>query len=271
MAYTFLMVYLVQDYFQWELSSTTTVHSILGIVLGLFLVFRTDSAYDRWWEGRKIWGNLVNTSRELAFKINSFLPDTDDENRKFYSMMIPNFAISLTQHLRSKPEFQELEFFSKDKNVRYLNEANKPNFVLKQLFVRTNLLKEKALIDGFQFQVLEENVGGMVDALGACERIRNTPIPYSYSMFMKKFVFLYLITLPFAFMSEFGYWTILLILFITYILLGTELIAEEIEDPFGLDVNDLPTDFLAEKIAGDVATILNPEISEPSVLIEKQP
>ena len=89
-------------------------------------------------------------------------------------------------------------------------------------------------------------------------------------MFMKKFAFLYLITLPYAFMGEFGYWTILLILFITYILLGIELIAEEIEDPFGQDVNDLPIDFLAEKIERDTTWILIREISEMEQVIEKQ-
>ena len=74
MVYTFFIVYIVQDYLQLNIVSTTTVHSILGIVLGLFLVFRTDSAYDRWWEGRKIWGDLVINSRDMALKVNSFLP-----------------------------------------------------------------------------------------------------------------------------------------------------------------------------------------------------
>lgn len=254
--YTLLVVYLVQDYLKLDIVSTIAVHSLLGIVLGLFLVFRTDSAYDRWWEGRKIWGNLVNDSRDLAFKLNSFLPAQDNGNRKFYSTMIPNFVWALKEHLRTVPEHQELDLLSQENNLKYQDAVNKPNFVLNQLFTHINQLKVDSLIDGFQFQVLEKSVSGMVDSLGACERILNTPIPYSYSMFMKKFVIFYLITLPFAFMDEFGYWTILLVLFITYILMGTELIAEEIEDPFGRDENDLPTDFLAEKIKSDVALIL---------------
>ncbi len=255
-AYTLLVIYLVQDYLKLDIFSTIAVHSLLGIVLGLFLVFRTNSAYDRWWEGRKIWGNLVNDSRDLAFKLNSFLPSADEGNRKFYSTMIPNFVLALKEHLRTVPEHQELDLLSEGNNQSFLDAVNKPNFILNKLFIRTNQLKDDSLIDGFQFLVLEKGISGMVDSLGACERILNTPIPYSYSMFMKKFVFFYLITLPFAFMDEFGYWTVLLVLFVTYILMGTELIAEEIEDPFGRDENDLPTDFLAEKIKGDVELIL---------------
>jgi putative membrane protein len=95
-----------------------------------------------------------------------------------------------------------------------------------------------------------------IDIMGACERIKNTPIPYSYSMYIKKFVFIYIITLPFGFVTTFGYVTIPTVLLISFVLLSVELIAEEIEDPFGRDVNDLPTDDLAEKIRDNVREIM---------------
>jgi ion channel-forming bestrophin family protein len=96
------------------------------------------------------------------------------------------------------------------------------------------------------------------DILGACERIKNTPIPYNYSMYIKQFIFIYLITLPFAFVTTSGYITIPIVTLVTFVLLSVELIAEEIEDPFGRDINDLPTDELAEKITGNVREILLP-------------
>ena len=264
--YTAVVVYLEKDYFQVTLLSTTAVHSLLGIVLGLFLVFRTNSAYDRWWEGRKIWGNLVNNSRNLAMKINAALPQGDIENRRFYMTMIPNFAFTLKEHLRRVAEYQDLEFVSSDLEDNYKEAAHKPNYITRKLFDRTNELKEEQLIDGYQFLDLQSNIGSLVDTTGACERILNTPIPYSYSMFMKKFVFLFLITLPFGFIGEFGYWTIAIVLLITYILLGTELIAEEIEDPFGRDVNDLPTDALSEKIQNDINQIFKESTPELEVV-----
>jgi putative membrane protein len=246
-----------------ELTSTTAVHSLLGIVLGLFLVFRTNSAYDRWWEGRRIWGNLVNDSRNLAMKLNALLTKNDKENRDFFSRMISNYAFALKEHLRRVPEYQDLEFINTNTEELYHKAQNKPNFLLVKIFKRTNKLKEQNVIDGYQYLDIQQNLNGMVDTLGACERIRNTPIPYSYSMFMKKFVFLFLITLPFGFLGEFGYWSVAIVILITYILLGTELIAEEIEDPFGRDVNDLPTDIIAEKIRNDVHAILKVEDKSP--------
>ena len=95
-----------------------------------------------------------------------------------------------------------------------------------------------------------------LDILGACERIKNTPIPYSYNMYIKKFIFTYSVTLPFGIMSITHYWTIPITCVLFYLLVSTELIAEEIEDPFGNDDNDLPTDALSEKIKGNVKEIL---------------
>ena len=87
-----------------------------------------------------------------------------------------------------------------------------------------------------------------MDSLGACERIRNTPIPFSYSLFIKKFIFIYVTTLPLALVTNYGYYSVLIATFIFYVLVSIEVLAEEIEDPFGKDANDLPTDILCEKI-----------------------
>ena len=104
--------------------------------------------------------------------------------------------------------------------------------------------------------MLDKEIKSFSDILGGCERIKNTPIPYSYSMYIKKFIFVYTVTLPFAFVNEYDYWTIPLVLLIFYILVSVEIIAEEIEDPFGRDVNDLPIDELGEKIKKNVREIL---------------
>ena len=117
-------------------------------------------------------------------------------------------------------------------------------------------MKKEGTIDAEQYRVLDTELVMLTDITGRCERIRNTPIPYSYSMFMKKFIFTYIITLPFAFITDYHYWTTIIVVLILYILLSIELLAEEIEDPFGSDINDLPLDILSEKIERNVKELM---------------
>jgi ion channel-forming bestrophin family protein len=243
-----------------DFQSTISVHSLLGIVLGLFLVFRTNSSYDRWWEGRKLWGSFVNNTRNFSHKLNAFLDKSDHENRQWFAVMIPNLVVSVKEHLRKGVKISELEqphegFYDELKGVRHV-----PNRLSSQLYQRVNDLYKRNVISGEQLFLLDKELKEFSDILGACERIKNTPIPYSYSMYIKQFIFIYLITLPVGFITLLGYITIPVVILITFVLLSVELIAEEIEDPFGRDVNDLPTDELAVKITDNVREILLPYV-----------
>jgi len=239
-----------------KFQSTTALHSLLGIVLGLFLVFRTNSAYDRWWEGRKLWGGMVNSTRNYALKLNAYLDKSDVENKTWFAQMIPNFVVASKEHLRKGVQVTELDI-PDDQFLTKLNEVkHKPNFIAGQLYSKVNSLYEMKKISGDQFRVLDKEMKDFIDIIGACERIKTTPIPYSYSMFIKKFIFIYVITLPFGFVTTFEYITIPTVLLVTFVLLSVELIAEEIEDPFGRDINDLPTDDLAVKIKDNIREIL---------------
>ncbi|MDW3208766.1 MAG: bestrophin family protein [Reichenbachiella sp.] len=234
--------------------STTSVHSILGIVLGFFLVFRTNGAYDRWWEGRKVWGELVNNTRNLAIKFSIMVPGSHPE-RQYITECIAAYPKALKEHLREGVPVemgQEMVEKLKMENLDHI-----PNAIAKRLIGITNLLKKDKTIDQEQYRVLDEQLVALTDIMGKCERIRNTPIPYSYSMFMKKFIFTFIATLPFAFVTVYHYWTILIVVLILYILMSIELLAEEIEDPFGSDINDLPTDILAGKIEKNVREIMD--------------
>ncbi|MGK7391650.1 MAG: bestrophin family protein [Candidatus Cyclobacteriaceae bacterium M2_1C_046] len=258
--YTLLLAYFV-DYFELDFRSTTVVHSLLGIVLGLFLVFRWNSAYDRWWEGRKHWGSLVNNTRNLALKMDAFLGDDDIENRSYFAQMIPNFAVALKEHLRDNRALEKLDIVEKDFPNNIKSAEHIPNILTAHLYRRINSLYKGGKLTGDQFFVLDKELKQFSEICGACERIKNTPIPYSYSMYIKKFIFTYVITLPFGFLTSFYYWTIPIVIFVLFILLSIELIAEEIEDPFGNDINDLPTDELSDKIKKNVREILMTEHS----------
>ncbi|QVL44804.1 MAG: hypothetical protein KFB94_05685 [Methylophilaceae bacterium] len=231
----------------WQLSDESHVkniplmHTTVGFVLSLLLAYRTNTAYERWWEGRKLWGALVNNSRNLALKLAVLCVEQSD--RDFFKGAIPAYASILSTHLlNEKTSNMLLDDWIID------NEKHRPNQVAKMLFHRVNALYLSGKISGHQFYIMNAELQSFTDICGACERIKNTPIPYSYSSFIKKFIFFYVMTLPFGYVFSLGYYVIPVVVFIFYVLASLELIAEEIEDPFGHDANDLPTKTMAANI-----------------------
>ncbi|MBT1704848.1 bestrophin family protein [Chryseosolibacter indicus] len=257
--YTTLCCYLYIDVFELHLNKfqpSVSVSSILGIVLGLFLVFRTNTAYDRWWEGRRLWGGLVNSTRNFALKLNSYLLKENHEDRAWFAAMIPNFVFAMKEHLRQGVQLNQLEHLDEKFNEDLKKYKHKPNKISALLYERVNQLYKDGVFTGYQLINLDKELKDFIDLMGACERIKNTPIPYSYMMYVKKFIVIYIIILPFGFISTSGYYTIPIVVLITFVLMSVELIAEEIEDPFGTDLNDLPTDTLAERMKDNVKEIL---------------
>ncbi len=236
-----------------KLSELMQVYSLIGFVLSLLLVFRTNTAYDRWWEGRKKWGELVNNSRNLAIKISAL---TDDpEIRAYFKRMISNYVFAMKEHLREGVKLEELDLTEEEK--RELSQFDhKPNYIAQKMYAKLHAMKQSGKLTEENYIVIDVNLKTFSDIIGACERIKNTPIPYSYSMFLKKFIFIYVTTLPLAFVNTFGYYSSLVSIFVFYVLVSMEILAEEIEDPFGKDDNDLPTDDLCQKIKANVSEVL---------------
>jgi ion channel-forming bestrophin family protein len=251
--YSLLIAYLEMSY--WKLSeqshvkNLTIMHTTVGFVLSLMLAYRTNTAYDRWWEGRKLWGALVNNSRNLAIKMNAYLSDEDD--RGFFRKLIPTYSEVLARHLMN--EEVSMTLFE---GVDLKMDRHKPNQVASILFQRVNNLYNSGKITGDQFYIINSELQSFTDICGACERIKNTPIPYSYNAFIKKFIFFFVMTLPFGFVFTLGYLVIPVVVFIFYVLASLELIAEEIEDPFGKDTNDLPILKISSNIKKHVEEIL---------------
>jgi putative membrane protein len=227
------------------------MHGMLGFVISLLLAYRTNTAYDRWWEGRKMWGGLVNSSRNLAIKLAAIL--TDEKDKAYFRKMIPSYASILHKHLNNSDTGKQL---FDDVDLEIEHHKHRPNQVAKILFHKINDLYISKKITGNQLIILNNELQSFTDICGACERIKNTPIPYSYSAFIKKFIFIYVLTLPFGYVFSLGYFVIPVVVFIFYVLASLELIAEEIEDPFGVDANDLPTKKIAENIKKHIEEIL---------------
>ncbi len=236
--------------------NTTVMHSLLGFAISMLLVFRTNTAYDRWWEGRKLWGSLVNNSRNLAVKLNSLLPNDDEKNRSFFRKIIPLFAQELRLHLQNEKTRLALDTDPHPEIAGFDSSKHIPNQLVMLMMNKVHLLRRDGIISDMQLLFINQELQSFLDICGACERIKNTPIPYSYSAFIKKFIFLYVITLPLGFALSLGYFTIPVVVFIFYVLASLELIAEEIEDPFGKDDNDLPMQKIGENIGRNIHDIL---------------
>ena len=222
------------------LKNLTSVYSLLGFVISLLLVFRTNTAYDRWWEGRKLWGSVVNDSRNLSSLLSSF--DLNTSERTYYTDLIIAFSKSMKEHLRRN----KLDLpFPLDESA---SAENQPLWIAHELRKSLHELRATNRIDSIEWQQLSRHLDQLIDSLGACERILNTPIPFSYSLFFKKFIFIYVVTMPLAFVELFEYWSVLISTFVFYALVSMEILAEEIEDPFGTDDNDLPLDDICDRI-----------------------
>jgi putative membrane protein len=253
--YTYLICFLEIEH--WKLSEKSHVknisimHGMLGFVISLLLAYRTNTAYDRWWEGRKVWGSLVNCSRNLAIKLSAILKNDNDKNQ--LNHLITSYSSVLAKHLTNEEVSKTL---FDDTNLELDHSKHQPNQVAKMMYHKIHSLYKNGTITSDELKIINLDLQTFTDVCGACERIKNTPIPYSYSAFIKKFIFFYIMTLPFGYAFSLGYYSIPVVIFTFYVLASLELIAEEIEDPFGNDANDLPIHKIAENIKKHVEEIL---------------
>lgn len=238
----------------------------MGILLSLLLIFRTNTGYDRFYEGRQAWGVLVNNCRNLAIFFNAVLPEGDRESRAFFAKAISNFPFALKNHLRDIMDMQELDIVEEGERRELKNFDHRPAGVSNQLWVKTEILYRQGHISESQHINLNQYLTSLMDVCGICERIKSTPIPFSYMLFIKVFIILYVALLPFTIITAFGYLTIPAVIITSYVLVGLEMIGEEIEEPFGLERNDLPLNQLSRLIRVNVHDILQIQLPQ----VEKQ-
>ena len=231
------------------LRNVSMMHNLLGFVISMLLVFRTNTSYDRWWEGRRLLGALTNISRNFAMKIRAL--KLGAEEMEFFDYAIPKYAFALKEHLREKQYFGKNAMLIEVDGGKHI-----PNQVATIMFGRIFDLQAAGKITQEQLIILNADIHQFTDICGGCERIKKTPIPYSYSAFIKKFLFIYVITLPFGWVFSLGYFVVPIVPFILYVLASLELIAEEIEDPFGTDANDLPLEKISENIRKNVEELI---------------
>ena len=223
-----------------------------SVILGLLLVFRTNAAYDRWWEGRKLWGQLVNDSRNLCLKVRTFVPVSPAEKARFGELVI-SFAYGLKHHLRDSRPTKKIPGLETDIDTT----GHIPVSLTGQMYEMVQKWQKDDLIDGWTRMQLDAHLKGFMDVCGGCERIRSTPLAVSYRAFLRQGIVLNLLALPWYVPREVAiYLSLPVVLIGSYFLIGLELIAEDIEDPFGDDGDDLPLDYICEKIQATISEIL---------------
>ena len=240
-----------------------------SIVLGLLLVFRTNTSYERFWEGRKLWGNVVNTSRNLARQIWVSV-DTNRRSKERALKLLVAYAIAMKQHLRQQPCQQELTHLVTPAQLNQLTGMNSPP--LEIAFWLGDYLQVQQLkgrISPYQLQAMTQQVNSLVDSLGGCERILKTPLPLAYSIHLKQLLVMYCLALPFQVVSELNLWTVPVVALVAFAVFGVEEIGLEIENPFGCDPNDLPLNAICQTMERNIQDLitLTPSIEKK----EQQP
>jgi putative membrane protein len=255
-AYTALLVVADSKLITKELRIAPFIYQLVGIVLGLLLVFRTNTAYERWWEGRRLLGQLLNTSRNLALKLNAYLPAEDLATRQYLATLTTNFAFALKEHLRQGVKEEEL-LETSPATLLYVTAANHiPNRIASLIFEEVQQLNVKGVLKNEHLITLNPQLEALTDITGGCERIKKSPIPQAYRVHLLKFIFLFITVLPWGLVGDMHYWAMLIVAMIFYAFVGLDFIANEIEDPFGNDANDLPTDAICNSIKASVFEIL---------------
>ena len=251
----FALYVVVGHLVQWELGRSVDIEvsevTLFGGVLSLLLVLRSNSAYARWWEGRTLWGKLVNDSRNLSIKIKT-LVEAPAEDKEIFCAWLTSFPYCLRDHLRggaSLPETLLRLPEAPPQNVSHL-----PAFVSKQLFSQMRKWREIGAVDKFDYHLIDQHLTGLMDVCGGCERIRNTPSPLSHRALIPQLLIIFLVITPLGVEPTLS--NALLGFVLAYFLLGIEIVAEELEEPFGSDSDDLPLDIISFNIKRSVREIM---------------
>ncbi len=236
-------------------SLTVVPFTLVGLALSIFLGFRNTTSYDRFWEGRRLWGALVNTSRSFCRQVMTWIGPHSPPPRQVSPLHRElvlreiGFVHALRMHLRGQQMGDELTaFFSVAELASYRKESNPPNAMLQGIADRLQQAWQEGLIDRYHLPMFEQSLVELTNIQGACERIRSTPIPFGYTVLLHRIVAVYCFLLPFGIVEQTKMFTPLVVMMVSYAFLGLDAIGDEIEDPFGFDPNDLPLSRLSRMI-----------------------
>jgi putative membrane protein len=242
-----------------------TIHTLVGVALGMLLVFRTNASYDRYWEGRRMWGSIINESRNLARAARCYMSSAAPDLVERLALWVSAFGHSAMNQLREgKGLGPPGDRLPADQVEAVLAAPHVPLAVATRISEQLAEANRRGVLSDILLAHLDQNPQQLVDYLGACERIHRTPLPFVYVVHLRRALFVYCYSLPFALVGFYGWWTVLLVFLLSYTFFGIEEIGVEIEDPFGLDSNDLPLPRFCQVIERDVRATLGLPPAGPS-------
>lgn len=242
-----------------SLAVPPTVHTLVGTALGLLLVFRTNSSYDKFWEGRKLWGGMVNECRNLARQASTTLTAAPILRQQviLWTASFPYASMSVLRGTRTlAPSSSSLP--PAEVNT-VLAAQHLPLAVASKISQAVLTARDQQVISDYLVTMFDHNINLLIDYVGACERIHRTPIPFAYMVHLRRALILYSFTLPFALVEPLHWWTVAGTFLLAFIFFGIEEIGVEIEDPFGYDENDLPLERFCQTIEANLMGVLDPK------------
>lgn len=240
----------------WKAELTPLPFSLIGVALSIFLGFRNNTAYDRFWEGRKLWGRLINTTRSWSRQVLS-LVDEGTQPPTLRQRELVREMVGYVHGLRAWLRFADVKAAAGPHLAPPVLDAlegapNPPARILQHLGAEVARTFRDGALNAYHLPALDKTLSDLTDIQGGCERIRNTPIPFAYTALMHRIVAIYCFALPFGIIEEVGTMTPFVVAFVSYAFFGLDAIGEEIEEPFGFDPNDLPLDQLSNVIERDL-------------------
>lgn len=250
--------------FQFE--SALAPYEVAGAVLGLLLVLRTNAGYDRWWEARVLWGGIVNQCRNLAISAQTYGPDDRvwRENVVRWTAAFPHAARHSLRGEKVSPEIQAL--LGDEESRRVAAAQHMPSYVAERLASLLRDAVQSGTLNDFAFLQIDKERARLIDHIGGCERILNTPLAKAYSIKIRRFLFLFMMTLPFGLLGEAGWMTPLVTMLVAYPLLSLDQIGVELENPFSEKrLSHLPLNQISDTIENNLLALMqrNPSAETP--------
>ena len=255
--FSLLIVYFREFLLQHHIHLNPAIFTLFGIALAIFLGFRNSVSYDRFWEGRKLWGALLNDTRSLARQALTLLESTNyKQQQSEFIRMLMAFVYALKHQLRHTDAAVDLERLLSPALCKEVAAADfKPVLIMKALGLWVQQARRDGKIDSIAQVAFDGNLNKLSDSVGGCERIASTPIPYTYSVLLHRTVYFYCFMLPFGFVESLGWITPFIIVFVAYTFTALEAIADELEDPFGFQPSDLALDTMSTMIESTLSEL----------------
>lgn len=242
-----LIVYIEGQHPQFFSHFSATPFTLLGISLSIFMSFRNNACYDRWWEGRKAWGKVLVEVRSF---IRESVVITDPATRTSLLSALCGYTHALNARLRNEDEFEAAHEWLSCPETEYGIHVSAG--ILRQIGHRCSELEAQQQISEWRYITLEQRLTGLSEAQAVCERLKFTPLPFPYTLLLHRTIYLFCVLLPFVMAQPLGWLAPVFTAIVSYTFFGLDAISDQLEDPFGHDDNDLPTDALVRTVEREI-------------------